>query len=105
MADDKDLKGLDERTVAFIKAEQEAGRPVANIGTFRVVDDEGHIEVIDPAGPPGTILYDRFNKDGLVEHAMTRVVAGDLDLKGASPADLKKEQLVAALENADKGSK
>jgi hypothetical protein len=92
---------VDSRTEDFLKAELAAGRPIANEGTFRIVDDEGHIEVMDPAGPPGTILYDRFNKDGLVEHAMTRVVNGDLQLKD-DPDKMTKAELVKALSAADK---
>lgn len=57
MADDLEsvLKRLDERTRRFIEDDLAAGRPVANIGTFRIVDDEGHIEIINPDGsPPNT---------------------------------------------------
>lgn len=95
---------VDSRTEDFLKAELAAGRSIANEGTFKIVDDQGHIEVMDPAGPPGTILYDRFNKDGLVEHAMMRVVLGELELKD-DPAKMSKAELVKALEAADKSKK
>jgi hypothetical protein len=45
---------MDSKTKALIRADLEEGRQVANLGTFRVADDDGHVEHIDPVGKPGT---------------------------------------------------
>lgn len=44
-------------TAQFIREAKERGEPVFNEGTFRVVDAEGHIEVVDEVGPPGASAY------------------------------------------------
>lgn len=60
---------MDDLTAKHLEDDKAMGLPVSNEGTFRVVDGEGHIEVVDPTGPPGASAYPSRDRADLVKLA------------------------------------